>query len=76
LPHGLDGWYIGPALESYHCFTVWIWDTHRECITDTLSLFPTKVTMPNASSTDLVIAGIHNIVHALMNPSNNSPFAP
>jgi hypothetical protein len=26
-PRGLDGWYIGPALESYCCFMVWIWDT-------------------------------------------------
>jgi hypothetical protein len=28
-PHGSDGWYIGPALESYHCYTVWIWDTRQ-----------------------------------------------
>jgi hypothetical protein len=77
LPHSLDGWYIGPALESYRCFTVWIWDTRREVITNTLSCwFPMKVTMPITSSTDLVIASIHDIVHALMNPSSNSPFAP
>jgi hypothetical protein len=76
--HGLlNGWYIGPTLESYRCFMVWIWDTRRKRITDTLSWFPTKVTMPNASSTDLVIAGIYDIVHALTNPSNkNSAFAP
>jgi hypothetical protein len=23
-PHGQDGWYIGPALEIYHCYTVYI----------------------------------------------------
>ena len=23
-PHGLDGWYTGPAIESYHCYTCWI----------------------------------------------------
>jgi len=75
-PHGSDGWYIGPALESYRCFTVWIWDTRRTRITDTLSWFPSKVTMPLASSTDLVLAGIQDIVQALTHPSANSPLAP
>jgi hypothetical protein len=23
-PHGQDGWYIGPALEHYRCYTVYI----------------------------------------------------
>jgi hypothetical protein len=26
-PHALDGWYIGPALETYQCYNVWLWDT-------------------------------------------------
>jgi hypothetical protein len=43
---------------------------------DTLSWFPTKVTMPLASSTDLIVAGIHNIVAALNNPSPGSALAP
>jgi hypothetical protein len=47
-PHGSeDGWYIGPALESDRCFTVWIWDTKQTHISDTLSWFPSKVTMPS-----------------------------
>jgi hypothetical protein len=75
-PHGSDGWYIGPALESYRYFTVWIWDTQQTRITDTLSWFPSKVTVPLASSTDLVIAGINNIIQALTHPSTNSPLSP
>jgi len=75
-PHGDDGWYVGPALESYRCFTIWMWTTRRERICDTVSWFPTKVTMPLASSTDLVMAGIKDIVHALQNPTANSPLAP
>jgi hypothetical protein len=23
-PHGLDGWYVGPALDLYRCHTIWI----------------------------------------------------
>jgi hypothetical protein len=40
------------------------------------SWFPTKVTMPLASSTDLVMAGIQDIIQALQNPTANSPLAP
>ena len=74
--HALDSWYVGPMLESYQCYNIWIWDTQHECICDTVSWFPTKFTMPLASSTDLVIAGLHNIVHTLNHPSTNSPLAP
>ena len=75
-PHGEDGWYIGPALESYRCYNVWVWATRSTRICDTLSWFPTKVTMPLASSNDLILAGIQDIVHALNNPSPGSPLAP
>jgi hypothetical protein len=75
-PHALDGWYTGPALDSYRCFRIWAWDTRAERICDTLSWFPTKVTMPIASSNDLILAGIQDIVSALQNPSPGSALAP
>ena len=74
--HGLDGWYVGPALDSYRCYRIWIWTTRTIRICDTVAWFPTKVTMPIASSTDLVLAGIQDIVNALKNPSHGSPLAP
>ena len=75
-PHASDGWYVGPALDSYRCYTIWMFDTRAERITDTLSWFPTKVNMPLASSNDLILAGLHDIAHALCHPSPNSPLAP
>jgi hypothetical protein len=75
-PHGVDGWYTGPALNSYRCYTVWIWATRSTRICDTLSWFPTKGPMPIASSNDLILAGIHDIVNALEHPSSGSPLAP
>ena len=75
-PHGVDGWYTGPALESYRCYTVWLWDTRAMRICDTLTWFPTKTTMPLASSKDLILAGVHDILHALQHPSPGSPLAP
>jgi hypothetical protein len=75
-PHGVDGWFIGPALESYQCFKVWIWDTRNERVCDTLEWFPSKVTLPLASSIDLIIAAANDMVHALNHPSAGSPLAP
>jgi hypothetical protein len=74
--HGADGWYIGPALTSYRCYTIWLWDTRATHVCDTLAWFPAKVTMPLASSNDLILAGIGNIVHALRHPSHGSTLAP
>ena len=70
--------YTGPALESYRCYTVWLWDTTRATrICDTLAWFPTKIAMmPLASSNDLIVAGIQDIVQALKYPSPKSPIAP
>jgi hypothetical protein len=31
-PHGQDGWYIGPALENYRCYTVYITKTRSNRI--------------------------------------------
>ena len=76
-PHGLDGWYIGPALKSYRCYRIWMWDTRTERISDgSIAWFPTHVTMPLASTTDIITAGIHDIIDALKNPSPGSPLAP
>ena len=75
-PHALDGWYVGPALEAYRCYTIWMWDTRSERVSDTIRWFPTKIRMPNASSTELILAGIRDIHHALTHPSPGSALAP
>jgi hypothetical protein len=50
--------------------------TARERIAGTLAWFPEHVTMSLASSTDLIVVGIHDILHALQNPSPGFPLAP
>jgi hypothetical protein len=43
-PHGQDGWYIGPALEHYLCYTVYITKTRSNRIVETVHFFPQKFT--------------------------------
>jgi hypothetical protein len=40
-PHGQDGWYIGPALEYYRCYTVYITKTRGERVVETVDFPPT-----------------------------------
>ena len=75
-PHGEDGWYTGPALDSYRCYTVWMWETRATRVCDTMTWFPTKAPMPIASSNDLILAGVQDILHALHHPSPGYPLAP
>ena len=75
-PHALDGWYVGPALESYRCYRIWIWDTRTTRICDTVSWFPTKVRMPETSYADTISASLQDIAHALKAPSPRAPVAP
>jgi hypothetical protein len=35
-PHGVDGWCVGPALDSHRCYNVWIWDTRSIRVCDTV----------------------------------------
>ena len=40
-PHGINIWYVGPALDRYQCHHIWIPSTQSERIANTLRFFPT-----------------------------------
>ena len=75
-PHGVDGWYLGPALEHYRCYRVYANETKAERIADTLAWFPTTVTMPTTTSTSEAIAAANDLVTALSNPTATDTLAP
>ena len=43
--HVTTGWYLGPALEHYRCYRVFINKSKAERVTDTIELFTQKVPM-------------------------------
>lgn len=57
-------------------YQVWINATQalRDC--DTLVWFPMKIPMPFASSSDLILAGLQDIIDALKNPRPGVALAP
>ena len=75
-PHGVDGWCIGPAMDSCRCYKTWIWKTKSKRITDTLEWFPHYVKMPSTSPLDLIVAAVADISNSIKKFPVNSPLHP
>ena len=63
--HGLDGFYLGPALDHYRCFRCWVVRTQTTRITDTLAWFTKPFKMPGASPIEQMHAGIKDLTEAM-----------
>jgi hypothetical protein len=73
-PHGQDGWYIGPALEHYRCFTVYITKTRSIRVVETVDFSPHQFKVPFPSSSELATQAATDLTHALLNPQPAGPF--
>jgi hypothetical protein len=73
-PHGQDGWYIGPALEHYRCYTFYITKTRSNRIVETVDFFPQKIILPFPSSHELATQAAADLTHALLHPQPEGPF--
>jgi hypothetical protein len=74
-PHGVDGYYIGPALDTYRCYQVHITITKGTRIVDNVEIFPSKTAMPQTSSKDLAAIVALELSNALHNPDPVAPFS-
>jgi hypothetical protein len=73
-PHGQYGWYIGPALEHYRCYTVYINKTRGERMVETVDFFPENFKVPFPSSQELATKSATELTHALLHPQPEGPF--
>ncbi len=75
-PHGVDAWYLGPAMEHYRCYRCYVPSTHGGCIADTVEFFPADWPMPKLSSADRIVLAAKELVEALRHPTPSALFAP
>jgi hypothetical protein len=75
-PHGVDGWYTGPAMDHYRQYKVWVTDTRAERVSQTLVWFPKWVPLPRNTSNDYATIAALELVRALKNPSAGGPLPP
>jgi hypothetical protein len=61
--HGHVGFYTGPALSHYRGFRVFLPETNRERVSETIVWFPRDVVMPGSSLTEHLDANISDLLH-------------
>jgi hypothetical protein len=73
-PHGLDGWYIRPALEHNRCYTVHITKKRGDRIVETVDFFLEKFTLPFATPHDQATQAATELTRTLLNQKPAGPF--
>jgi hypothetical protein len=73
-PHGVDGYYLGPALDHYRCYQFHITKTKGTRIVDTVEFSPSKTAMPHTSSKDLASIAALELSNVLQEPAPVAPF--
>ena len=63
--HGIEYWYIGPAMEYYRNLCWYIPTTGSERIAETVEFFSKHVKTPSTSSQDAAISAANDLLHAL-----------
>ena len=72
--HSTSGYYIGPAINHYRCYRVYIPTTAHERIADTIAFFPARFRMPESSTLDKATQAAEDLIDVLQTPSPASPF--
>ena len=63
--HGIEGWYIGPAMEHYRCHKIYVPATRKERTSDTVEFFPAYTKVPFANSAERAIIAAKELTEAL-----------
>jgi hypothetical protein len=64
-PHGLLGFYLGPALLHYRSFRVFISSTKGFRVSDSISWHPEKLRLPGSSKEEIIFSTAEKILHEI-----------
>jgi hypothetical protein len=70
--HGVSGFYLGPALDFYRSFKVYVISTNSVRVSDSLHWFPTTVKLPGSSSIEVLHSSLSALTLALETIANSS----
>ena len=71
--HGGYGWYLGPALEHYRCYRVYVTNTRAEQNSDTVEFFPQHTKFPSIAAINAATTAAQELVASLYDPKPNTP---
>ena len=72
-PHGIDGWYLGPAVSHYRCYKIYIPKTRGERISDSVTFHPHLCDTPNVTPLERVIIAASDLTSALQQTHHDLP---
>ena len=70
--HGLEGWYIGPCLDKYRNYRIWINDSKGVREHNSVDFFPVKSRFPNNTSEDRLIEAVRDLTHELQHKADTT----
>jgi hypothetical protein len=60
-PHGVSGFYVGPALKHYRCYIAYISATRSLRVTDTMDVIIAPVKLPGSTVAEILLTKLDNI---------------
>lgn len=66
-PHGISGFYLGPALKHYRSVICYIPSTNGVRISDQCDFFPSKFKFPGASTQEMLLNAINKLQNSIDN---------
>jgi hypothetical protein len=64
-PHGLNGFYLGPALDHYRAYRIFVVASNQPRITDTVAWFLQPFKLPGCSPTEILQRSIDGFTSAI-----------
>ena len=68
VDHGVDGWYLFPAMDHYRCYRIYVPNTRAERNSDTVAFSPQHTKVPSIAAIDAATTATQQLVTALSNP--------
>ena len=72
--HGVPGWYIGPTMEPYQCYTCYTPTNRGEWNADAAKYFPQHLVMPGLSKTEQSTKSSKELIQVLKSSGPQTPF--
>eukprot|EP00957_Ditylum_brightwellii_P052108 3951872-Ditylum_brightwellii.AAC.1 len=73
-PHSVSGWYIGPDMEHYRCFTVYCPTSKAERIGDTIDFFLPNMQLPHVMQAEAATQAAIELTEVLKAPTPKAIF--
>ena len=70
--HGVDGWYLGPEMDHYLCFQVYVNNTRDERNSDTVEFSLQHTKVPGIAAINVATTAAQQLVTALSNTKTNT----